>query len=265
MLHVTRSELVRMARPRMLGAWFALMSLFAVMINAVMFATVGDSTGLPDGGPGVAFPTETTLASAEGIVAGLSAAASMFGVVILSFWAVTAATDYSSGLIRLLASAEPRRWRLLAGKVGALLVVTAAATAIATIVNITVAAPLAEGAGLSVEPWRTGLVGTVATAYLNTFLALAVWGALGLALAVLARSSALAISVGVGYVLVVEGVLRAAAPAATDWLPGSTLTALAAGGNATLSYGAAMGLGLTYAGIALGLATVVLTRRDITD
>lgn len=265
MLNVPRSELIRMARPRMLAAWFGLMSLFAVMINAVMFSTVGDSTGLPDAGPGVVFPNEATLASAEGLVAGMSAAASMFGVVTLSFWAVTAATDYSSGLIRLLASAEPRRWRLLAGKVGALLLVTAAATAIATIVNITVAAPLAEGAGFSIEPWRTGAVGTVVTAYLNTFLALTVWGALGLTLAILARSSALAISVGVGYVLIVEAVLRAAAPGTTDWLLGSTLTALAAGGNATLSYGAALGLGLAYAGIGLGLATVVLTRRDITD
>jgi hypothetical protein len=45
----------------------------------------------------------------------------------------------------------------------------------------------------------------------NAFAALCVWGVLGLVLAVLARSSAIAISVGVGYVLVVESIVKMAA------------------------------------------------------
>ena len=40
MLAATRSELVRMRRPRLLAAWFGLTALFAVMVNTVMFSSL---------------------------------------------------------------------------------------------------------------------------------------------------------------------------------------------------------------------------------
>lgn len=134
MIAAMRSELVRIIRPRLLAGWFGLTAVFAILINVVMFSTVGDAGAMPEQGPGVAFPDVATLGTADGLVVGLSAASSMFGVVTLSFWAIATATDYSSGLIRLLAAAQPRRWTLLAGKVLALMIVTAAAT-LALVVN----------------------------------------------------------------------------------------------------------------------------------
>jgi hypothetical protein len=111
---VVRSELLRLWRPRLLLAWFGLMSLFALLINQVMFSTAGSAdAAMPANGPGVTFPDATTLAGPGGPFAGLSAAASMFGVVTLSMWALSVAGDYSSGLIRLLTSAQPQRWKLL--------------------------------------------------------------------------------------------------------------------------------------------------------
>ena len=106
MLAVVRSELVRLRRPRMLILWFGLMALFALMVNTVMFGTASSGTTLPAGAPGVRFPDAATLAGPDGLVAGLAAASSMFGVVTLSFWALATATDYSSGLIRLLVAAR---------------------------------------------------------------------------------------------------------------------------------------------------------------
>jgi ABC-2 type transport system permease protein len=262
---VVSSELVRLVRPRMLIAWFALMALFAFMVNTVMFSAAGDAGTLPAGAPGVVFSDAAALATPEGLVAGLAAASSMFGVVTLSFWAVAMATDYSSGLIRLLVAAQPHRWRLLAGKVIALLLVTAVAAAVATIANVLAALPAAQAAGIPVDTWPAGAAANVAQAYGNAFLALSVWGILGLVLAVLARSSAVAISVGVGYVLVVEPVITMAANDASDWLLGGTLTALANGGNATVSHGTAAALGMLYVVVGLTLATVVFTRRDVTD
>src|SRR4051812_26191953 len=117
MVAATRSEFIRLWRPKLLTAWFGVMALFALMVNTVMFGTVGSGATLPPGAPGVRFPDAATLAGPDGLVAGLAAASSLFGVVTLSFWALAVATDYSTGLIRLLVAAEPRRWRLLAGKV----------------------------------------------------------------------------------------------------------------------------------------------------
>lgn len=265
MIATVRSELTRLRQPRLLVTWFGLMALFAVMVNTIMVTFVADGGAMPAAGPGVTFPTLEELEAASGLMAGLAAASSMFGVVTLSLWAVATAGDYSSGLIRLLVAAEPRRWRLLAGKVVALVVVTAAATTVATIVNAFAIGPAAVAAGIDTSEWGTDLVGVVGGAWLNLFLALCVWGVLGLVVAVLARSAAVAISVGIGYVLVVESLVKMVGDAPSDWLLGTTLTAVAGGGTATVEYGTALVLAAAYVTLGLAAATIVFTRRDVTD
>lgn len=262
---IIHSELLRLRRPGLLAGWFGLMALFAVLVNLVMFSTAGKGGSLPPGAPGVSFPDAKALAGPDGLVAGLSAASSMFGVVTLSMWAVATATDYSSGLIRLLVSAQPHRWRLLIGKVVALTTVTAAATTVAMVVNMMVAGPAAGAAGISTSAWGAHPVSAVIDSWFDAFAAQLVWGVVGLVLAVLSRSSAVAIAVGVGYVLVVESVVKLAIGGSSDWLLGSTLNALARGGTATLGYASALGLALLYVTAGLALAGAVVTRRDVTD
>ncbi len=265
MIAAIRSELTRLGQPRLLITWFGLMALFAMMVNTIMVTFVSGGGSLPPGAPGVAFPTLAEMESPSGLMAGLAAASNMFGIVTLSFWAVATASDYSSGLVRLLVAAEPRRWRLLAGKVGALLVVTAAATTVAAIVNVFAVMPAAVPAGISTEAWGTDLVQVVASAWTNLFLALCVWGVLGLVIATLARSAAVAISIGVGYVLVVESLIKMVGDAPSDWLLGTTLGAVAAGGTEAVAYGTALALALGYVTLGLVIAGAVFVRRDVTD
>jgi hypothetical protein len=88
---------------------------------------------------------------------------------------------------------------------------------------------------------------------------------LGLALATVTRSAAVAISIGVGYVLLLEGVLTSVLDSVADVLPGAVLTALAQGGTSSLSQSDALALGLLYAAVALIASVVVVQRRDVTD
>ena len=264
MIAATRSELVRLLRPRLLTGWFGLVALFAVLINTVMFSMAG-SDG-PAAGPGVTFPDAATLQSSDGLVAGLSAAASMFGVVTLSLWALVTATDYSSGLIRLLVAAQPHRWKLLLGKLAALVAGTAVATTVALMVNVGVAPLAADAAGIDSTLWRADLTAKLlGEAWGNAFAAALVWGVIGLVLALLLRSSALAISIGVGWVLVIESVVVAASDGNVPWLPGTALSALASGGDDVLDYAQAATVALAYSAVGLALAFVVGWRRDITD
>ncbi|MDC7120392.1 hypothetical protein OMK64_02455 [Cellulomonas fimi] len=265
MLDVVRSELTRSRRRGVLGAWLGLTALFAAMIVAVIFQLAGDAAAMPAAGPGVTFPTRETLESASGLMAPLASASSMFGIVTLSFWAVLTATDHSTGLVRLLVAAEPRRWRLIAGKVGALVVWTAVATTVAVLVDLVVAPMLGATSDLDLGAWGTDVGAVVASAWLNLFLALLVWGVIGLVLAVVTRSAAVAVSVGAGWVLVVEQVLTAAFDGLRDWLPGATIGAVASGGNDVISYGSALALAAGYVIVCLTVAVVVFTRRDITD
>lgn len=265
MLAVIRSELTRLRQPRLLVTWFGLMALFAVMINTIMVTFVADGAVMPAAGPGVTFPTRAELERPSGLMAGLAAASNMFGVVTLSLWAVATATDYSSGLIRLLVAAEPRRWRLLVGKVVALILVTAAATTVAAIVNAFAIVPAAQASGIDTSRWGTDLISVVMGGCLDLFLALIVWGVLGMVIAVLARSAAVAISVGIGYVLVLESLIKMIGDAPSDWLLGTTLTAVASGGTAAVAQGTALALAAAYVTIGLVVAVVVFARRDVTD
>jgi ABC-2 type transport system permease protein len=259
-----RSELTRLRRKSFVLGWFGISALFVVMINTFVFKAAADGTTVPSNAPGGSFPGMAELVRPDGFVAGLGAAGTLLGVVTLSFWAIATATDYSTGLIRLLVQAEPRRLRLLLGKIGALTGWTAAVACVALAVTLVVAPAAARGAGVSTAAWTVD-IGTVGSAWLNLFLALLVWGVIGLVIGVIARSSTVAISVGVGYVLVVEGVVKLAASGAAEWLPGSTLTALAQGGTATVAYGTAVALGVAYATIGLAAAAATFKRRDILD
>jgi ABC-type transport system involved in multi-copper enzyme maturation permease subunit len=260
-----RSELVRLRRPGLLLGWFGLLAVFAAMVNAIMFSVVPGGTTLPPGAPGVAFPTPEALVGPDGLMSGLAAASSMFGVVTLSAWAIVTAGDFGSGLVRLLVAAEPRRWRLLAGKVVALAVVTCVAVTVAAAVNVAAAFPAAQAAGVPTDAWTTDPLPVVVTAWFDSLAAMLVWGVLGLVLGVLTRSAAVAISVGVGYVLLVETVVKMAPSVPSDWLLGTTLNAVAAGGSAALAYGPALAIAAGYVIVGLAVAGVVYVRRDVTD
>jgi ABC-type transport system involved in multi-copper enzyme maturation permease subunit len=138
-----RSELTRLNRRAIWLGWWGLMAVFAVLINSLIYTIAADGSAPPGGGPGVSFAGVETLESASGLVAGVASASSMFGVVMFAFWAIATSSDYSTGLIRLLAAAQPHRWRLLLGKVGALLLFTAIATTVALAVNLAAAVPAA--------------------------------------------------------------------------------------------------------------------------
>jgi hypothetical protein len=51
----------------------------------------------------------------------------------------------------------------------------------------------------------------------------------------------------------------------SDWLLGTILNAVAAGGTAAVTYGAALALALGYVTLGLVVAGVVYVRRDVTD
>ncbi|MFJ8967002.1 hypothetical protein ACIRG5_47200 [Lentzea sp. NPDC102401] len=265
MINATRSELVRIRRKGVIIGWLGLIVLFVAMINMVIVQVVSESSAPPAGAPGVSFPVLAELRSPEGLVAGLSSAASMLGVVTLSFWAIATASDYSTGLIRILASAEPNRVRLLSGKITALTAWTAAASTVALVANLVIAPVAARAGDIDVSAWGQGLVPTLAGAWTNLFCTLLVWGVIGLALAVVTRSAAISIAVGVGYVLVVESVITAAADTIADWMPGKTLSALAQGGTTDIPYATALALGVAYTAIGVGIAFTIFQRRDITD
>ena len=215
------------------------------------------------GGPGGGVAVD--LESAQGVVAALSMVGSLIGIVALSLWAAAVASDYSTGWVRLMVAAEPRRWRLLFGKLVALSGFTVVATIVATAIVVAMAYLLAGPAGVSTAAWSVGVFGTVLSAWLNFTLSVLGWGVIGFTVAVVSRSAIVAIAGGIGYMMVFEGLLGLLAESATTYLPGTVLNAVAAGGTAVMAYGTAVVLATGFVLVALVIAFAVFARRDITS
>ncbi len=84
-------------------------------------------------------------------------------------------------------------------------------------------------------------------------------------IAVLTKSSALAIGIGIGYLLVVESLIGIIAPKSTVYLPGGTLNALVSGGTSQLAWTAALGLTILYGAVAITVSLLAFRARDITS
>jgi ABC-2 type transport system permease protein len=262
MIPVVRSEFIRIWRPTLRYGGIGLMAGFAVMISVFIYTSLGsaDQAMQPGGGPGVAV---ADVAQPGGMLAALGSVGSLAGIVLLSLWAIATASDYDTGLVRILVQAQPSRFKLLGGKMVALCLYTVLATAVTVLTVVLVARPLARFEGIETEIWKTDFLAELAVGYFNFLVPSLVWGLIGLTIALLTRSSGLAIAIGIGYLLVVENLIGIVAPDVTDYLPGGTLAALTQGGTADLGWVTALLLTVAYGATAAAISMLVFRRRDI--
>ncbi len=260
MMAAARSELIRIWRPSIVYGGTGIMAGFAAVISVFIYTSL-DS---PDAASGpVAGSTIADIEQPGGMLEALGSVSSLVGVVLLSLWAIAAASDYDTGLIRILVQAQPNRLKLLGGKIIALTIYTLMATAATMLTVVVVARPLSRVFEVANGQWSTDFFAELASGYVNFLIPSLVWGLIGLAIALLTKSSGIAIAAGIGYLLIVESLIGIAAPDATDFLPGGTLAALTAGGTPNISYGSALGLSMLYGVIAAGTALVLFRQRDI--
>ena len=265
MIRIVRSELIRIWRPSFRYGGIGLMAGFGVLISIFIFTSADDSTEAVQGGPGRGFASAAEISTPGGFLTALGTTSQIAGLVLLSLWAIAAASDYDSGLIRVLVQASPNRVKLLAGKIIALVGFTILATAATTLTIVLAARPLARLEGIDTEPWKADFLTELLGGYFNFMIPALVWGVIGLLIAVWTRSSGIAIAAGIGYLLVVENLIAIVADDITDFLPGGTLAAVADGGTPDLAWGAALALSLLYGAAAAMAALLIFRNRDITS
>jgi ABC-type transport system involved in multi-copper enzyme maturation permease subunit len=261
MIRAIRCELTRLrSRSYVLGG-MGLMAFFGLLATTVVFLTTSNgSTALP----GTEGLTRAALEASDGMFAGVQDFLSMLGIVALVIWATAVTSDYSSGLIRLLVQAEPSRWRLLGGKVVALIGFTCVATLVTTAVVVPLAPGIASLAGVSTDAWSADMVRTVLEGYLQLTASVLLWGVVGLFVGMVTRSSGSSIAIGIGYLMVFEGLAQMVLHNTGKWLPGSAFSSIASGGSADMTFGTAVLVSAAYAVAAIVIAALTFRRRDIT-
>jgi hypothetical protein len=267
MTRALAAELLRLRRPRTLLASVGLLAALAALAAALIVAAAG-AGGSRAGGASVS--TTVTLAQLsrpDGLATLFSFSGRLLAPLLaLSLAAWDLGSDYRLGTIRLLLLQEPRRLRLLAGKLAALLLLVAVALGAALGATGLVGALLGSARGTHPVAWAHAAGAAASARALGNALALSAgWAAAGALLAVVTRSSVAALGIGLGWLLAAENLVAAAWDGARRWLPGHVLAAVGAGGGADLAYARAGALAAAYVAGMLALAGVVYRRRDVTD
>jgi ABC-2 type transport system permease protein len=262
MLRSFLSEWIKLRRPGMILGGAGTIVGFAIL-TVVLTLTTASATPT-DQGPGGEGLTLAQLATADGLAVILSSAATFIGVVALSVFAISIASEYSQGTLRNLLVRQPRRMRLLAGKLLALASFTTISVLVAGVAAAGVALLVAPTQDISTSAWFTSAGWTALGAGLgNLLLATLGWGLLGTVLALVLRAPAAAVGVGLAYALPGELLVTAAWSDGARWLPGQLLDTLAQGGTAAVTYGWAGLLLALYALVAVVAGTTLFTRRDV--
>jgi ABC-2 type transport system permease protein len=261
MLRSFLSEWIKLRRPAMVLAGAGTIIGFAVLTVALTFTTASTTPGAQGPGQGL---TLAQLASPDGPARTVGDAAEPIGVIALAVFAISIAGEYAQGPLRNLLVRQPRRARLLAGKLLALGSFTALAVVLAELAAVGTALIVAPSQDIATAAWFTSDGWAALGAGLsNLLLATIGWGLLGALLALVLRSPAAAVGAGVAYALPFELLVSAAWDSGVRWLPGQLLETLAEGGAATVTYGRAALLLASYGVLAVVASTTLFTRRDV--
>ncbi|MGH9244614.1 MAG: ABC transporter permease subunit [Acidimicrobiales bacterium] len=260
MINAFRAEWVRLLRVRTLLAVGVPLILFPALITVLTFAA---ATGDPGAGPGQHLSvTVAELAAPDGYLAGIDPAATVVGVVVMVFFAVTIGADYAHGTLRNLLVRGPRRTRLLTGRLLALLAFTAGGLVLSVTAAVAAAWIAAPGYDVRTGSWAAVFAESAAS-WVALVVAAIGWGVVGAALGTALRSVAAAVAAGVVWVLPIEASVSAAWDGGARWLPGAVFDAAAGQGTDALSVSAAVAMVVLYTAIAYMGAVWLLNTRDV--
>ncbi|TCK01178.1 ABC transporter permease subunit [Nocardia alba] len=274
-----RAEALRLGRwPAfwiILGTWILLNLTFAYLFNYLAY-TSGENGAMSDGLPrdvllGQLMPAAVPEVFTQGMA--------MFGgALVLILGSLAVGSGYGWGTWKTVFTQGPSRAAVVVGLLVTLLAVVLALVLVAFAVDVGIATVIAaaESQPIAMPPLGNSLIGIVTgTAILG------MWMLAGVLIGAIARGPALAVGLGLVWVLVVENLLRGVAgifgplEAVTDLLPGTAAGSLAGAmrtveGPANpgvldiLTRGESFALLAVYVVVFAGGTLWLTTRRDLT-
>lgn len=261
MTSVIRGELATLVRRRVLVAAGVATTVFVVVTVLSVFLSAE-----PAAGPLAQERTATleSLADSGGGTEAFSRGIGFFGLFVLVAFVARFAGEFSHGTLRTLLMKEPRRLRLVLGKMVALLAFMAATLLVAEALTFIASVSIAPGQHVDTAAWYSldGL-GGAAGDYAVALVGAAAWGLYGMTLGLLLRSMPIAIGVAIAWAGPLENITAQSWQATARWFPGLQLQALAAGGISDVSSQRALLLTAIYVSMALAVGLLTLHRRDI--
>jgi ABC-2 type transport system permease protein len=260
MIAAVRAELVKLRRRRVLIVAAVTTIVFTVGSAAIVLASAEQSGNPRDRGV-----TLESLSDAGGGTEVFTTAVSFAGTFLFVVFVGAVAVEFSRGTFRTMLLYEPRRVRLLAGKMGGLLLFAAVVLAAAEALTWVAAKLLAPSQDVATGEWiSVAALGDAVADYGSVLFWVTGYALLGMTLAVLVRSVPIALAIGIAWAGPFEHLLQDAWSTADRLFPGLLLEAFVAGGTSDVSATRALLTVTAYVLIAATIAATSFVRRDIT-
>jgi ABC-2 type transport system permease protein len=261
MIAALRAELVKVLRRRVLIVTAAATIAFTVGATTIIVASAERSGNGPQG-RGV---TIESLSQAGGGTEVFTTAVSFAGTFLFVVFVGVIAVEFARGTFRTMLLYQPRRIRLLAGKMAALLVFAASVLAVAEAITWVLARLLAPSQDVATGDWiSAAALGQGLADYGSVLLWVTGYALLGMTLAVVVRSVPVALAIGIAWAGPFEHLVQDAWNPAQRIFPGLLLEAFVAGGTAEVSASRASLTVALYVIIAATIAGTIFARRDVT-
>jgi ABC-2 type transport system permease protein len=261
MIATIRAELVKLLQRRVLVITAVTTPVFSVA-SAVIVVVSADAGVRQVSGRGV---TVQSLSNAGGGTDVFTTAVSFAGVFVFVVFIGLFAMEFSRGTFRTMLIYQPRRLRLLAGKLTALLAFSAAVLAAAEIITWVAARLLAPTQDVATGKWVSAdALEQAVSDYGSVLFWVSGYALLGTALAVVVRSVPLALAIGIAWAGPFEHILQDSWTAAARFFPGLLLEAFVAGGTSEVSADRALVTVAVYLAVAAAIAGTTFARRDVT-
>jgi ABC-2 type transport system permease protein len=262
MIAAFRAELVKVLRRRVLVITAVTAAIFSIGSAAIVLAAAEPGSGRVSG-RGV---TVASLSDAGGGTEVFTTAVSFAGTFLFVVFVGVVAIEFSRGTFRTMLMYQPRRLRLLAGKLAAMLAFAAAVLAAAEVLTWATARLLAPAQDVATGSWISAdALGQAVADYGSVLFWVSGYAVLGLTLAVLVRSVPVALAIGIAWAGPFEHLLQDAWDPAGRFFPGLLLEAFVACGTSEVGVTRAFLTVAAYVIVAAALAGTIFARRDLTS
>lgn len=261
MTRIIHAELLRLVRRRALLISGAASLLFATVATLTVFSSP-EASGAPSRRGGA---TLDGLVSDGGGTEAFAVGASFVGFFVFVTFIALLASEFSGGTFRALLLRDPHRLRVIVGKLAGVLLVAAAVVALAEACTFVLSLAVAPTKDISTSDWFSiASLGAAVRDYVTVLAGVAGWAVFGTTLAVIFRSTPLALGVGFAWAGPFENIVVDSWDAGYQYFPGQVLASLIRGGTAELGVGRAVLTAALYTGVAAAASLVLVSRRDVT-
>jgi ABC-2 type transport system permease protein len=263
MIRAYRAELTKLLRRKVLLITALVALAFGIAASAIVVSAAEPAASLARGASRTL--SIEALADAGGGTQIFRSAISFAGFFVLVVFVGWTAVEFSRGTMRTMLLHQPRRLRLLTGKVAALLTFAAVTLVAIEVVSWLTALVLAPGAGIDTHAWTSlSALGSGISDYGAVLLWVTGYALLGTALAVVFRSVTVALAVAIAWFGPIEHIIQNNWSGASRVFPGLGLEAFAAGGTTDVTVARAVTVATVYVVVGAAVACVLFTRRDVT-